>query len=824
MSISIIASFSICGFLQIDLARVPDYYYPFIVWVIGLENMFRLINSVLIQPPEQQTIHRVATALAEVSTKLLAATTQMLAMLWIVSKKSSELSTFCTFAAIALVFDFFFHLTFFLPVVSVDVRRLELSDSLDRLDLARNRRNFVAKAIPERQFFLTTLLLGRGSLTSRIATSRIAGIVISICFILSLNVHFFEDGHPIWSFLHSLQWMLHSHPMSGLSANFAPIINQARTPIRWIMLQDYKDAKQILDFVKPNVHHIVARVYDPLFVVLHGSNRATPSENTSLLDVWWDIVRKHIYPFLLALFFSVAVVTLLMQYMLWNELPDEETDPDPTHRSSLTLDTLPQAHRLDLIKLTACARGHIISVGLDRFVSFSLFDPHTHKYSLNVLSTVAMAPPLWPIVSIAVDENGDWAALCTQDGNIAFWNLPERRLSHFVRVKLEDQPTCAFDFISIDKEEGERPSLIVVTIDATVIEIDVVGSKIVQTFRMSQEKLVLATISRSKAGVNIIALTRSGRIRIAASISGDWALAAVERLDNRLAPGSKEGKIRSLTLIPSLGAFATVRLRVVDLVDVKTKTLIHTFPPVLIKGNSLRILSSPRRECKHCHSTAVHSVSLAYIDFETQACVIRTYTISNDHNKLMCLAPTLAGKAPTCPGLASSKEHTYIINEPGSWEATKSQAVIGVRVRSSVPQAPTSSSSSSSSFGFESTSLQVQPPQDLTHRYRSVLSTSAVDTFRSENDVDSDEWEVWTMSSSGEFHTEALPTSPYELLVADTGPVVPLGNRSVALGFGNQVKVVMVGNERFEKDSNDFQDLAHLGGSRRRKMTNKRVI
>lgn len=39
MLISIIASFSICGFLQIDLARVPDYYYPFIVWVIGLENM-----------------------------------------------------------------------------------------------------------------------------------------------------------------------------------------------------------------------------------------------------------------------------------------------------------------------------------------------------------------------------------------------------------------------------------------------------------------------------------------------------------------------------------------------------------------------------------------------------------------------------------------------------------------------------------------------------------------------------------------------------------------------------------------------------------------
>jgi len=80
------------------------------------------------------------------------------------------------------------------------------------------------------------------------------------------------------------------------------------------------------------------------------------------------------------------------------------------------------------------------------------------------------------------------------------------------------------------------------------------------------------------------------------------------------------------------------------------------------------------------------------------------------------------------------------------------------------------------------------------------------------------------MSSSGEFHTEPLPTSPDELFVAEAGPIVALGNRSVALGFGNKVKVVLVGNERFETDSNEFQDLAHMGGSRRRKTASKRVL
>jgi hypothetical protein len=786
-------------------------------------NRFRLINAVLAQPPELPTIHRVATALGEVTHLSLATATQMLLILWILSKVASGVSAFCTFAAIALVFDFFFHLTFFLAVVSVDVRRMELSDSLDRVDVAKKRRQAVSKPPPERQFFLNALLLGRGSLTSRIATSRIAGIVTSICFILGLNVHFFESGNPIWSFLHSLQSMFHSHPLQQTIPFIAPPINQARTPAGWLRVQDYRYAKEVLQFVKPNVHHIVARVYDPLIVVLHHSNRvATPSTDTSLFAAWWDTIRKHIYPFILTLIFSVAVVTFLMQYMLWNELPEEESESNPTKRSTLALDTLPQAHRLDLIKLTACARGHIISISLDRLISISLFDPYTHKYSLSVLTTVAMTPPLWPIVSTALDENGSWAAFCTHDGNVAFWNLHERRLSHFVRINLEDQQPCAFSFISVDTTDGERPSLIIVSYDAMVTEIDVVGSKIIQSFRISQEKLVLATVSRSKDGISILALTRSGRIRIATSNTGDWALTAVERLDNRLAPGSKEGKIKSIISIPSLSIFAAVRLRVVNLVDIKTKTLIHTFPAVLIKGNSLRVLSSPRRECRTCHSTAVHSISLAYIDFETQNCVIRTYTLSSNYNDLMCLTPTIPGMASSCPGISSAKEQTYSIDEPGSWETTNAQAVIGVRIRPSIIGTPTSTISSSS--GFDSASLTTQPGQGFKHRSRGTLSTSILDAPRVDKDANIDEWEVWTMSSSGEFHTEPLPTSQNELFVADVGPIVPLGNRSVALGFGNKVRVVMVGNERFETDSNEFQDLAHIGGSRRRKTASKRII
>lgn len=39
MTTSILASFTICGILRINLAQVPQNAYPFVVLVIGLENM-----------------------------------------------------------------------------------------------------------------------------------------------------------------------------------------------------------------------------------------------------------------------------------------------------------------------------------------------------------------------------------------------------------------------------------------------------------------------------------------------------------------------------------------------------------------------------------------------------------------------------------------------------------------------------------------------------------------------------------------------------------------------------------------------------------------
>jgi len=622
--------------------------------------------------------------------------------------------------------------------------------------------------------------------------------------------------------------MFHSHSQNTPFA--APPINQARTPAAWLRIQDYRYAQEILGIVKPNAHSIIARVYDPLAVVLrHSERNGVPSRNISFFMVFWDLISKHIYPFVLAIIFAVATVTLLMQYMLWNELPEEEPDSDHPEPSILSLATLPQAHRMDVIKLTACKKGHLISVSLDRLISISYYNPSTHRYHLNALTTAAMSPPIWPVVSIAIDDNGSWAALCSANGNVAFWNLHERRLSHFITIDLMEQQPCAFSLVPVETAGSDRLTLIVVIPNAWVTEVDVLSSTM-HSFQISTEKLVCADVSPQIAGINVIVLTRLGSVRIAMNHSSKWVTSALEELDPRLAPSSMEGKLKSITNVPSLCVFAAVRLRVVDLVDIKTKSLIYTFPALLIKGHSLRVLNSPQRECRECHSSAIHSISLVYTDFNSNSCVMRTYSISNDHNDLICLAPKIAGRTASCNTLIKAKESVHTIPRAGSWEATNMQSIIGIRRRLNSGSALSSTDSTSSGAETQPTTTKPSKDAKLPANRRSVDRVNTSTCIDSEY---SDEWEIWTLSASGEFHTLPLQSpvedaaqsvSEDDLFIASLGPLARLGNRSVAVGFGNRVKVMMVGNERFEQDINEYQDLANLGGSRRKRPGSRKAL
>jgi len=78
------------------------------------------------------------------------------------------------------------------------------------------------------------------------------------------------------------------------------------------------------------------------------------------------------------------------------------------------------------------------------------------------------------------------------------------------------------------------------------------------------------------------------------------------------------------------------------------------------------------------------------------------------------------------------------------------------------------------------------------------------------------------LSAKGERTTITLSTDedaePYNghLLVSSCGPIIRVGQRSIAVGMGNVIKVITVGHERFNIEETSEDMVKAMSGRRRR--------
>jgi WD40 repeat protein len=822
ITISIVASFTICGFLRIDLAHIPQEAYPFVVFVIGLENMFRLVNAVLAQPPELSTNHRVATALGDVGHLSLAAAAQNIVCLWLLSKVVSPgVQAFCAFAAVALVFDFVFHLTFFIAVLSVDVRRMELQESIDRAKARESQDGRV-----NRLFWWDMLLQGNVPFST-----RIAGSAVSVTFILALNVHFSDIDNLARRFYLAFASLMGRKPTLNkeLFPTFAPPpINQARTPQAWLRIQDYQSAREVINFVNANRTHLVARVYEPLIVLRKGSDRIGVPLKFNTLRILWDMLDRHSYPFVLVLIFTMASIALLMQYLLWNELPEDGSTEMETKQYHIKTETMPKVHKLDIFSIVASSKGQSAAVALDRTMSTSAFDPVTRTFSVQTLSAISIASIFWPVKSISIHENGKWLALCNGSGDIILWNIQEQKFCHALRLDSRDQRPILFALASVDSGGMEVPTLVVVLSDARLFEIDVEKSEIVQSFQICSSPVSYATMCRVRDSLCIVALSRIGGVHEIFLQGASKTITPLYDIDPRLSLNAKDDRVRHITIYPALGVYLAVRSHGLDLIDISTRILIYSIDISTAQPHSMRMLHSIVRECRTCMSSAVHSLSFAFSGAENHTCVIRTYAALDDHGSLICLRPTTNSDVRTCKGLEAAEVTIHNMENSGVWEATGVQTVVGIRhyQSSGTPSSTTSGADVGLSAG------------DLKQRLLSTKSRSrhGAPLIRSnsggKNDIpssflriphsntttalDNEEWEVWSLSCSGETHTAKL-ASASDLLVDTPGPMVKFGKRSVAVAVGNVVQVATVGGDHFEEEVDDRHRFNVIGNAARRR-------
>jgi hypothetical protein len=760
-------------------------------------HSFRLINVVLETPPEMPPHQRIGNALGEVGHLSLAVAFQNLGLIYICSRLVSPwVADFCIFAAVTLVFDFVFHLTFFVAVLSVDVQRMELSDSLERVDPVQK----VKKTRPERQSWLAALREGSLPLST-----RFAGSVAIFSIILAINWHFFDSNDKPLSLQTLRQRLMSRTRKRSLDTTWSPPpINQARTPADWLRIQDHNTARELFGFIKPGAHSFIARIYDPLLVVSKGAyGRDRPQPPTSLSEGFLRFAQGHAFPAALILVFLIAGVTLFMNYLLWTGLPDtpEESKDEETTFSVKTLST-PQT--LDIVRLVSCPKGNLTSISLDRSTSVWLNGRHGYMHTL--LQTAKMTPRLWPIHATAMDDSGNWLALCAEAGQIGLWSMSASRFSLFSEVDSRGQIPILFSFTGIARGDVDKSYLVVLTPDGHLTEFDVcTGAQF--TKRICSSTIVCAALYTSLKGVtSLVFVTKPGEVHIS-SLEGDGSPASevVAGLDPGPPPGSNPAKIKCIQGVPSLGLIFALRDEEAEIFDFNSRALVHSFQIGHVKPHSLRVLHSSRRSCA-CGAPAVHSLSVAYTQQDTDHMIMQTFTLDDSATSQLCLGKPSDREKFKCKGLDCAIEAVHYVEPAGVWESTSASSVIGIR--KSDPS-PTPSSTTSGADDSHYTADPATLASALKQRARKQSVSNIPSRFSDRTSThpptaDSDAWEAWTLSSTGEFRSRPLcpddlddPTAAFQddLFVASPGPIAKLGKRSVAVGFGNTVKIISLGRE-----------------------------
>ncbi|KAI5840369.1 sterol-sensing domain of SREBP cleavage-activation-domain-containing protein [Tricharina praecox] len=762
--------------------------FPFIVIVIGLENMFRLINAVLATPAEQPSTKRISSALGEVgflSFVAVATDVGFLSLIAVISVPAVR--EFCAFAGIALIMDFVGHNTFFLAVLSVDVQRMELQDSLDRLmSLNSNEDNndFQGLDKTDRNPSPVADFLFRGG--SPLST-RIAGSAIMICFAVALNIHFLDNQHPLVSLMMFIDMLRHPNRFSQCNVTHDMPLNVARTPTAWLSKQDEYTGMELIRAAKhmraamPDAFRIIAKAYSPIFFELAGSDRAqTPDKMPNIIStIDIDVLKEH-----------------------W-ELPEEAVVPKENEGSLLKCRTLIEGHSLDVAVLAASPRGILVSVGLDRRIVVWKLKGNQQPCLKDVIRPTCAEHVLWPIIGVALDEKGEWLAIAPKCGKVSFYQVEKSTLYRSLDVDLQGHQPSAFFFAprNLNDEQNHGPRLVVLRSDGCLFEVYVKTKEIVR--HQICEGVVVSSshgVFTPRLPLRIVTACQRGRIFVTAKSQGDWYTEQLDLMSPPFtSPSMEPGEPCTILPLSSLGMVISSRSCNVELVDILSGGIIRSFQTGQFKPGSLRAFHAKQRTCLYCGCPSVLSFSIAYSERESGMFMMHTFTSSRGKMRDICLRAERDRRERKCTGFESVIETTHWLDNVEGWEPTSLNMVAGVR-RREVPL------DDQSSDDYESP----------THCGSSLRRRKQLEKKNLRCDDEEDEWEAWTMDSCGvvtsyPLHDSTDPDSRGDgLLVSRAGPVTKLGQRSVAVGFGNNIKLLLLGMERYEdEDGGDpYHDIA----------------
>jgi len=798
---SVGSSFTFCAILRIDLSKLPREAYPLVAMFISLENIFRLTRAIVTTPPNRTIPHRVGEALGQVGHLALGSALGYLVFLGVIYQVShSGIRAFCKFAAFAVCFEVVYLVLFFTAVLSVDIKKTELEDSLNSRRPAKSSSDLQ----PQKKTWAAALLSGEASVFR-----RIAGTIVILFFVILAYSHFNQDGMTSFSRVFDLL-RPDPGPSKAKSLRKAYVdMHPARDPIEWLRLQDHETSKEVIRVIKPHASSALIKVYPPLAFVLEGSDREPNDDGPrQFLPAFYDLKNHGKIAYCLVVAASVVLVRLLMNLYLRGQLPNKDDD-EHEHIPLLTVKTLSEGHTLDIMLLTASSDGALATVGLDRWIRiWDIRNDVTGYIVRDKTADVDVNP--FPVLAIAIDRNSNWLALLSAKDRVYLWNIPEKRWGPSKQVELRKRKPLAFFF---GKATGELIDPIFIVRHSGLMSELHMESQVNSDLQICRGPLVSVqhhfenpTASSSNPPPRIITSSKKGCVHVASHLEQGWVSDGLE-----VPYPDDDPDILSILPLPALSSFLAVRKHTVDLIDIFTRKVTHTFITKPMKPGSLRCFHSARRR-PQCGSVSLATLALAYTCAETGNCIMQSYLPEREGDTICFRDPYTPG-SKTCCLWRETVENRHEMENPGQWETLQVGYVVGIRKR-------------------ESTAEPIQP----TGRLDQVVANSGLRrrgineraSQSSHGHKEDDAWEAWSMSNRGEKSTFPLFDyyDKHHLLVSSTGPMVKVGHRSIAFAIGNVVKVVSVGIDKFDDErSND--DGVYVGmaaaSSRRKRPSAARV-
>ncbi|KAG0379064.1 hypothetical protein BGX24_001868 [Mortierella sp. AD032] len=127
--VALLMSIGLCSVFGVTLTLMPWEILPFMIIVVGVENINILVHAVVETSMDLPVRERVGRGLGTVGVSITLTLFAELCLLIIGAMTTiPAVQEFCTFAIAAVIMDYLLQMTFFITVISIDIRRLELSD------------------------------------------------------------------------------------------------------------------------------------------------------------------------------------------------------------------------------------------------------------------------------------------------------------------------------------------------------------------------------------------------------------------------------------------------------------------------------------------------------------------------------------------------------------------------------------------------------------------------------------------------------------------------------------------------------------------------